>query len=49
MSKEADMTDMVTNVIELPKDDSTTYDLVKLSERTTDFWDNEDDMVWDNV
>jgi len=26
-----------------------TLDLVKLSESTLDFWDNEEDKVWDNV
>jgi hypothetical protein len=38
--------DMVTNAVE---SDSNTDDLIKASESTLDFWDNEDDEVWDNV
>ena len=38
-----------SRVILLPKSDSDTYDLIKASEGTLDFWDNEDDEVWDNV
>ncbi|MDR2591446.1 MAG: hypothetical protein LBC59_01395 [Chitinispirillales bacterium] len=37
---------MVTNAVE---SDSNTDDLIKASESTLDFWDNEDDEVWDNV
>jgi len=36
-------------VILLQKDDSYTHDLVKMSESSLDFWNNEDDKVWDNV
>jgi len=36
-------------VILLQKDDSNTHDLVKMSESSLDFWNNEDDKVWDNV
>jgi len=32
-----------SRVILLPKSDSDTYDLIKASEGTLDFWDNEDD------
>ena len=38
-----------SRVIVLPKGGNDTYDLVKASEGTIDFWDNEDDEVWDNV
>jgi len=38
-----------SKVILLPKGGNDTYDLVKASESTIDFWDNEDDEVWDNV
>jgi len=31
------------------KNDNDTYDLIKASESSLDFWDNEDDKVWDNV
>jgi len=31
------------------KNPSDTDDLVKTSEGGLDFWDNEDDQVWDNV
>jgi bifunctional DNA-binding transcriptional regulator/antitoxin component of YhaV-PrlF toxin-antitoxin module len=36
-------------VILLPKNDIDTYELIKASESSLDFWDNEDDKVWDNV
>ncbi|WP_461246512.1 hypothetical protein [Treponema sp. R6D11] len=36
-------------VILLPKNDNDTYDLIKASESSLSFWDNEDDKVWDNV
>jgi len=36
-------------VILLPKNDNDTYDLIKASESSLAFWDNEDDKVWDNV
>jgi len=37
-------------VILLQKNDiDTQYDLIKASESSLDFWDNEDDKVWDNV
>ena len=36
-------------VILLPKNDNDMYDLIKASENSLDFWDNEDDKVWDNV
>ena len=36
-------------VILLQKADSDTYDLIKMSESSLGFWDNEDDKVWDNV
>jgi len=38
-----------SRVILLPKNDNDTYDLIKASESSLDFWDNEDDKVWDNV
>ena len=31
------------------KSNSDTFDLLKASESTLDFWDNEEDTVWDNV
>ena len=31
------------------KNHDDTLDLVKASESTLDFWDNEEDAVWDNV
>jgi len=36
-------------VILLPKNDIDTYELIKASESSLGFWDNEDDKVWDNV
>jgi len=37
-------------VILLQKSDiDTQHDLIKASESSLDFWDNEDDKVWDNV
>jgi len=36
-------------VILLRKDDTDTRDLIKTSESSLGFWDNEDDKVWDNV
>jgi bifunctional DNA-binding transcriptional regulator/antitoxin component of YhaV-PrlF toxin-antitoxin module len=36
-------------VILLQKNDSDAIDLIKASESSLDFWDNEDDKVWDNV
>jgi len=36
-------------VILLQKFDKDTHDLIKASESSLDFWDNEDDKVWDNV
>jgi len=36
-------------VILLPKNNNDTYDLIKASEKSLDFWDNEEDKVWDNV
>jgi hypothetical protein len=36
-------------VILLPKNDNDMYDLIKASENSLDFWDNEEDKVWDNV
>jgi len=36
-------------VILLQKDDNYTHDLIKVSESSLDFWNNEDDKVWDNV
>jgi len=38
-----------SRVILLPTGDNDTYDLIKASESTLDFWYNEDDEVWDNV
>jgi DNA-binding transcriptional regulator/RsmH inhibitor MraZ len=38
-----------SRVILLPKNDNDTYDLVMASESTLDFWNNEDDEVWDKV
>jgi len=38
-----------SRVILLPKVENDTYDLIKASESSLDFWDNEDDKVWDNV
>ncbi|GBU23008.1 hypothetical protein R80B4_02921 [Fibrobacteres bacterium R8-0-B4] len=38
-----------SRVILLSKSDNDTCDLIKASEGTIDFWDNEDDEVWDNV
>ena len=31
------------------KNNNDTLDLLKASESTLDFWDNEEDKVWDNV
>ena len=31
------------------KNNNNTLDLLKASENTLDFWDNEEDKVWDNV
>jgi hypothetical protein len=31
------------------KNNNETLDLMKASESTLDFWDNEEDKVWDNV
>ena len=31
------------------KNDDCGLDLMKMSESTLDFWDNEEDKVWDNV
>jgi hypothetical protein len=31
------------------KSNNETLDLMKASESTLDFWDNEEDAVWDNV
>jgi hypothetical protein len=39
---------MVTTAVEFEAENDT-YDLIKASEGTLDFWDNEDDEVWDNV
>jgi len=36
-------------VILLPRNDIDTHDLIKASESSLAFWDNEDDKVWDNV
>jgi len=36
-------------VILLQKTDIDTHDLLKASESSLAFWDNEDDKVWDNV
>jgi hypothetical protein len=36
-------------VILLQKNDNDTHDFIKMSESSLDFWDNEDDKVWDNV
>jgi len=36
-------------VILLEKNNNDTNDLVKASESSLGFWDNEDDKVWDNV
>jgi bifunctional DNA-binding transcriptional regulator/antitoxin component of YhaV-PrlF toxin-antitoxin module len=36
-------------VILLSKYDNDTYELIKASESSLAFWDNEDDKVWDNV
>jgi bifunctional DNA-binding transcriptional regulator/antitoxin component of YhaV-PrlF toxin-antitoxin module len=36
-------------VILLQKNDFDTHDLIKASESSLDFWDNDDDKVWDNV
>jgi len=36
-------------VILLSKSDNDTNDLIKASESSLAFWDNEDDKVWDNV
>jgi hypothetical protein len=33
----------------LRKNHNDTLDLIKASEGTLDFWDNEEDAVWDNV
>jgi len=31
------------------KNNEDTFDFIKASESTLDFWDNEEDKVWDNV
>jgi hypothetical protein len=31
------------------KSDNDTLDLIKASENTLGFWDNEEDKIWDNV
>jgi hypothetical protein len=31
------------------KNNDNTLDILKMSESTLDFWDNEEDKVWDNV
>ena len=31
------------------KNNEDTFDFMKASESTLDFWDNEEDKVWDNV
>jgi len=36
-------------VILLQKNDTDTRDFINMSESSLDFWDNEDDRVWDNV
>ena len=36
-------------VILLSKNDNDIYDLIKSSESSLAFWNNEDDKVWDNV
>jgi DNA-binding transcriptional regulator/RsmH inhibitor MraZ len=36
-------------VILLQKNDNDTHDLIKASESSLGFWDNEVDKVWDNV
>jgi len=36
-------------VILLQNNNNDMYDLIKASESSLDFWDNEDDKVWDNV
>jgi bifunctional DNA-binding transcriptional regulator/antitoxin component of YhaV-PrlF toxin-antitoxin module len=36
-------------VILLQKTNDDTHDLIKASESSLDFWDNEEDQVWDNV
>ncbi|MDL2229804.1 hypothetical protein LJC14_06095 [Treponema sp. OttesenSCG-928-L16] len=38
-----------SRVILLQKNDGDTHDLIKASEATLDFWNSEDDKVWDNV
>jgi hypothetical protein len=38
-----------SRVILLPRNDDDIYDLIKASESSLAFWDNEDDKVWDNV
>jgi hypothetical protein len=38
-----------SRVILLQKTDIDTYELIKSSESSLNFWDNEDDKVWDNV
>ena len=40
---------MSPRVILLLKNDNDTYELMKASESSLDFWNNEDDKVWDNV
>jgi len=39
----------IMQVLVEPKDHNDTLDLVKASESTLVFWDNEEDAVWDNV
>jgi len=38
-----------SRVILLQKNDNEIHDLMKMSESSLEFWDNEDDKVWDNV
>jgi hypothetical protein len=38
-----------SKVILLQKNDNDTHDLMKASENTLEFWNNDDDEVWDNV
>jgi bifunctional DNA-binding transcriptional regulator/antitoxin component of YhaV-PrlF toxin-antitoxin module len=38
-----------SRVILLQKTDCDSHDLIQASESSLDFWDNEDDKVWDNV
>jgi len=40
---------MSPRVILLPRNDNETYELIKASESSLDFWNNEDNKVWDNI